>query len=89
MRRVQVIIKGQVQGVFFRTSIAEQAKKLKINGWVKNSNNYVEAIFEGKDEAVANMLEFCLIGPKGAKVKSLEIDEEPYVGDYNSFEIEE
>ncbi len=89
MRRVLVTIKGQVQGVFFRAGIAEHANKLKINGWVKNSNNDVEAVFEGKDDTVAEMLEFCLICPKGAKVKSLEIDEEPYVGDYNSFEIEE
>lgn len=89
MRRVLVTIKGNVQGVFFRAHIQEKAKQLKINGFVKNENNDVEAVFEGKDEPIAEILEFCLIGPKGAKVRSLDIDEEEYIGDYKSFEIEE
>ena len=88
MRRVQVTIKGNVQGVFFRANIAKKAKELKIKGYVKNTENDVEALFEGNDNAVAEILEFCLIGPKESKVKSIDIDEEEYVGEYKDFIIE-
>ena len=41
MKRIHVIIKGKVIGVFFRKFIKENADKLKIKGWVKNEKDYV------------------------------------------------
>jgi acylphosphatase len=89
MRRVHIIIKGQVQGVFFRKYLQELAKKLKIKGWVRNIDNVVEVLIEGKDNEVADLLVFCAKGPEGAKVKSLDLDEEPYIGEFEDFTIEE
>ena len=89
MRRVKVLIKGRVHGVFFRVHIEQKAKSLGITGSVKNVPEGVEAVFEGADEKIKDMLEFCAIGPKEAKVTCLEIQEEPYRGEFDSFTRED
>jgi len=87
MRRVKVIIKGEVQGVFFRANTRDRAVKLDLKGYVKNVGGHVEAVFEGEDEAVKEILEFCAIGPEGAKVKNIDVSEESYKGEFENFEI--
>ncbi|MDP3729091.1 MAG: acylphosphatase [bacterium] len=84
-RRVHIIIKGKVQGIFFRAAIEEQAKKVKIKGWVKNTGDDVEILAEGKNESIQDLLEFCIIGPKGAKVTGVDIDELAYTGEFEEF----
>ncbi|MBI5797722.1 acylphosphatase [Candidatus Woesearchaeota archaeon] len=84
-RRVHILIKGKVQGVFFRAAIEDKAKALHITGWAKNTGDDVEALFEGKDEAIKEILEFCVIGPKGAKLTGIDIDELPYTGEFEDF----
>lgn len=82
MKRVHVFIKGRVQGVFFRSFVKKNALELKLNGWVKNlEDNSVEAVFEGENKEVEEMLKLCKKGPIGAKVKSLEVLEERYEGE--------
>ncbi|MAG77945.1 acylphosphatase [archaeon] len=88
MKRVKVIIKGRVQGVFFRANVEDRAKKLDLNGYVMNKEDYVEAVFIGEEEKVNQMLDFCSKGPEGAKVKGIEL--ENYIGeDIDGFRIEE
>ena len=79
MRRVRVTIAGRVQGVFFRASCAEEARRLGLAGWVRNaSDGRVEAAFEGSDRAVEMMLRWCRSGPSLAIVDDVhELDEEP------------
>ena len=84
-RRVHIVIKGKVQGVFFRAAIEEKAKELHITGWVKNTGDDVEALLEGKDDMIKEMLEFCILGPKAAKVTGMDIDELPYTGEFEEF----
>ena len=88
MRRVKVIIKGRVQGVFFRANTEKRALALGLKGYVKNVSKRVEAVFEGEDEKVKEILEFCAIGPEGSKVSSIDGTEEKYSGDYKEFKIE-
>ena len=86
MKRVKVIIKGKVQGVFFRANVEERAKKLSLNGYVMNKEDFVEAVFIGSEDNVNEILDFCLKGPEKAKVKGMEI--EKYVGeDFKDFQI--
>ncbi len=88
MKRVHVFISGRVQGVWFRSYTAEEAKKLAIKGWVRNlPDGRVEAIFEGEDSAVEKMIAWCHIGSPYSKVTKVEVIEEPYKGEFKDFKI--
>ena len=76
-----------MQGVFFRAHTEELAKKLGVKGYVKNVIDGVEAVFEGDDEKIKDMLEFCAVGPEGAKVTNIDITEEKFVGNFEDFQV--
>ena len=64
MTRAHVYVHGRVQGVFFRASARDNARLFDIKGWVKNCfDGSVEAVFEGKKDAVDNMVNWCRKGP--------------------------
>ncbi|MBS3108306.1 acylphosphatase [Candidatus Woesearchaeota archaeon] len=87
-KRVHVVVSGKVQGVFFRSKIRELASKLKITGYVRNvQNDKLEAIFEGDDISVNNILKFCKEGPEEAEVSAIVIDEETYKGEFKDFSV--
>ena len=82
MRRVRVSIYGHVQGVFFRTSCLDRAERLGLAGWVRNvEGGGVEAVFEGTETAVEEMLTWCREGPPLARVDRVgSVDEAPTGG---------
>ena len=87
-KRVHLLIKGRVQGVYFRQSMMETAEKNNVLGWVQNlPDNRVEAILEGNDSNVDAVIEWANFGPAGAVVDELKITEENYVGEFSDFEI--
>ena len=86
--RAHVFIGGQVQGVFFRSETKYEAKKRDLRGWVRNTpNGRVEAVFEGEENNVRGLLEFCKHGPLGARVTSVDVIWENYTGEFRDFEI--
>ena len=88
MKRVHVYVSGRVQGVFFRAATQRAAEGFNLTGWVRNMNDsQVEAVFEGEDENVDKMLDWCHIGPPAARVENVTIKEEPYTGEFRDFSI--
>ena len=86
--RVHVIISGRVQGVFFRSETKNYADSLGIVGWVKNrSDGKVEAVFEGPEELVLAMLDWCKQGPRGAEVSKVSDVPEVSKEKFEGFEI--
>ena len=82
MRRVRVSISGHVQGVFFRTSCAGLAERLGVSGWVRNvPGGGVEAVFEGSEPAVEQMVTWCREGPPHARVDRVRSEEESPTGE--------
>ncbi len=79
MKRAHVKIYGKVQGVWFRVHTKEMAEKLGIKGWVRNvPDGSVEAVFEGEEENLEEMIRWCHHGPPLARVTKVEIKyEEP------------
>lgn len=77
--RRRVIVRGRVQGVFFRGATARRAELSGAHGWVRNRpDGSVEAVFEGAPEAVEEMLRFCRVGPPAARVEGVEeLEERP------------
>ena len=80
MRR-RVVVHGRVQGVWFRASTREAARRERVAGWVRNCRDgSVEAVFEGAPQAVDALLSFCRRGPRGARVDRVEVFEEEAEG---------
>src|SRR5512136_234885 len=78
--RVHVYVSGEVQGVFFRDTTTNEAYRRRVKGWVRNlQDGRVEALFEGEEEDVQAMIEFCWRGPRLAKVENVDVEWEPYV----------
>ncbi len=79
-RRVQV--SGRVQGVWFRGSTRREAARLGVAGWVRNrADGAVEAVLEGPAPAVAELTEWCRVGPPQARVDAVEWREEEPAGE--------
>ena len=86
--RVHVFISGEVQGVFFRSETRRRAIKFNLKGWIRNlSDGRVEGLFEGYQENVNELIEFCKKGPSGARVSKIDVISEVYTGDYKDFRI--
>ena len=79
MIRRRVVVRGRVQGVFFRDATRRLAQQHGVAGWIANRwDGAVEAVFEGGEEAVDRLIRFVHEGPRGAEVERVEIfDEEP------------
>ncbi len=69
MKTIHLLIKGKVQGVFYRATAKKVAEQLEINGWIKNTKEgNVEVIATGNEEALNEFINWCKQGPKDAKV---------------------
>jgi acylphosphatase len=88
VRAARVLVSGWVQGVFFRDTCARRARSEGVAGWVRNrADGRVEAWFEGRPQAVENMVTWCREGPPRAQVDGLEVsDEKP--ASLDAFRIE-
>jgi acylphosphatase len=76
---MRVVVHGRVQGVGFRQGVSSRARSLGVSGWVLNrSDGAVEAVFEGPQDRVESMVEWCRRGPVGAHVERVdELPESP------------
>lgn len=83
-----IFISGRVQGVGFRHFTKTKAKSLGVKGWVKNlSDGRVEAVFQGDEKLVDQLIEKCKKGPRSAYVQSIEVKEENEKGAFSEFEV--
>lgn len=86
--RVHVVISGRVQGVWFRATTKQKAEQLGLTGWVRNTyDGSVEAVFEGDENSVQEMLDWCHHGPPLSKVENVEVKNESPTNDFGSFSI--
>jgi acylphosphatase len=74
-----VVVSGDVQGVFFRDSARREARRLGVSGWIRNrADGCVEAHLEGPADAVAQLVRWCGEGPRHATVADVQVsDAEP------------
>lgn len=70
------LISGKVQGVFYRASTGEQARRLGITGYAKNlSDGRVEVLAYGEETKVKELIDWLWQGPSAAKVDGVEVME--------------
>ena len=81
MKRVRVVARGRVQGVWFRESARRRAEELGVAGWVRNrADGAVEAELEGPTNDVEVLVAWFRHGPSAARVAQVELDELAPVG---------
>jgi acylphosphatase len=87
-RRVHAVVTGRVQGVAYRASTADEARRLGVVGWVRNlGDGSVELEAEGTPERVAALLAWCERGPPMARVTGVEAHARTPLGAEPGFEI--
>jgi acylphosphatase len=71
--RVNLLVTGKVQGVFFRQSTLQQAQRLSLSGWVRNlPDGSVELEAEGESLALEALVRWAKVGPPGARVDGVQ-----------------
>jgi len=74
MNKVEIIISGKVQGVWFRKSTKEKADALGVLGTVQNLlEGQVKIIALGSDQQIEELIDWAKLGPKFAEVRSIEV----------------
>jgi acylphosphatase len=73
---IRCLIAGRVQGVYYRSSTATEAQRLKLDGWVKNlPDGRVEVVAAGAPAAVSSLAGWLWRGPPAARVESVLLEE--------------
>ncbi len=76
MSTTHLLIKGKVQGVFYRVSAKEKAEEFQLTGWVKNTpEGNVEALVSGSKERIQQFIDWCKQGPPRAEVTDVIVTE--------------
>ena len=71
-----LIISGRVQGVGYRASLVDEARRLRVSGWVRNRRDgSVEAVVDGDAAAVAAIVAWARRGPPGALVADVAVED--------------
>ncbi|MDQ3370134.1 MAG: acylphosphatase [Myxococcota bacterium] len=88
MRRVRAIISGRVQGVSYRASTVDEARRLGLTGWVRNRpDGSVELEAEGDPAQITALLAWCEHGPPAARVAQVACEEIAPTGGETAFAI--
>lgn len=88
MVRAHIQVSGRVQGVGFRWATVEEARRLRLTGWVRNTlEGGVEIVAEGEREVVDRFLDWCQVGPSLARVEGVRDEESPATGEFEGFGI--
>ncbi len=87
-KRVQLFVRGRVQGVFFRAAAQREARRLGVSGWVKNRNDgSIEVVAEGEEDAIKEIISWAQHGPSAARVEQVDVRWKGYTGEFAEFRI--
>ncbi len=86
--RAEIVVKGRVQGVFFRASAQQEGLQLGLTGEVRNlPDGSVEAIVEGEKRAVDDFVDWCRRGPPSAEVEDVQVKLRPPRDEFRTFTV--
>ncbi|MFY9587037.1 MAG: acylphosphatase [Actinomycetota bacterium] len=88
LARAHVYVTGYVQGVFYRHTTAQRARDRGLTGWVRNlPDGRVEAVLEGEESDVRDVVAWCGSGPAHATVERVDVEWEPPESGFSGFRI--
>ncbi len=87
-KSVKIIVKGTVQGIFFRQFTKEHADNLKLMGFCRNlENNDVEVVVEGEGESIEKLINKIKEGPEHSQIRHVGVEERKWSGDFSEFKV--
>ena len=87
-RRLSLLIKGKVQGVFYRATAARIARRLGLDGFVQNlSDGRVRIVAEGSEKKLERLKDWAGKGTKYAQVESIKLKYSESTKEFGSFEV--
>ena len=85
---VHILIRGKVQGVFFRQALKVLAIKNNVHGWVRNlKDNRVEVLLEGDSTSVNSVIKWTRVGPANSRVEDIQVSNEEFRNEFSTFEV--
>jgi acylphosphatase len=88
LKQVQLIVRGRVQGVFFRASTQREARRLGLTGWVKNrTDGSVEILAEGEEDGLKDLIAWANRGPSASRVERVDVRWRGFSGEFADFRI--
>ena len=86
LKRAHLVIRGRVQGVFYRASTRARAEELGLVGWVRNlASGEVEVVAEGGKAPLEELLAWCWNGPDMAVVDDIDVTWQDATGEFSRF----
>jgi acylphosphatase len=84
-----MVVRGRVQGVFFRRATMDEGRSLGLTGWVRNlpSGQEVEIVAEGSRRDLQMLWAWAHTGPLGARVQDVTEEWSDYRGEFTSFRV--
>ena len=90
LKQVYLMVRGRVQGVFFRASTQREARRLGLTGWVRNHDaGHVEIVAEGEEEEIKELIAWANRGPSAARVERVDVRWRSFAGDFSDFRIQD
>jgi acylphosphatase len=78
----------KVRDISFNYFAKEKSNNLSLKGWIKNHpSGEVEAMFEGDEERIQEMVEWCKKGPSLFRDNTVRVEFSDYLGEFENFEI--
>lgn len=88
LKQVHLVVRGRVQGVFYRASTQREARRLGLTGWVKNrSEGAIEILAEGEEDELKELIGWANKGPSAARVEVVDVRWRSYTGQHADFRI--
>jgi acylphosphatase len=90
LKQVHLVVRGRVQGVFFRASAQREARSLGVTGYAKNRpDGTVELIAEGDEEVLHDFIGWTHHGPSAARVENVDVRWRAFTGEYHDFRTQD
>lgn len=87
-KAVKILVKGTVQGVFFRQFIKDHADKLKLTGYCRNlESGAVEIVVEGEPDEIERFVGFVKTGPKHSQIRNVDVKDQKWTGEFGEFKV--
>ncbi len=88
MQRIEIIAKGEVQGVNYRSRVRKIAEEFGVVGYVENlENREVKIVAEGEEKVLRNFAKAVKLKENLINVQELKVKFMPASGEFKSFKI--